>query len=123
MATPDQKLLLELCHDMMGGLVKDHLPDLTIRQLNLILAVYLKPGPHTVRSLSSHLGIAKPAITRAIDKLQDLGFVKRKPDPDDGRSIFVQRTINGSVYLADMGEKFSLAAENVFGGKEDVGLS
>jgi DNA-binding MarR family transcriptional regulator len=107
----------------MGGLVKDHLPDLTIRQLNLLLAVYLKAGPHTVRSLSSHLGVAKPAITRAIDKLQDLGFVKRKPDPEDGRSVLIQRSINGSVYLADMGEKFSLAAENVFGGKEDVGLS
>ena len=118
MAVPEKKLLLELCHDMMGGLVKDHLPDLTIRQLNLLLAVYLKPGPHTVRSLSSHLGIAKPAITRSIDKLQDLGFVKRKPDPEDRRSVFVQRTINGSVYLADMGEKFSVSAERVFTKKE-----
>ncbi len=122
MATPDQKRLLELCHDMMGGLVQDHLPDLTIRQFNLLLAVYLKPGPHTVRSLSTHLKIAKPAITRAIDKLQDLGFVKRKADPEDGRSVLIQRTINGSVYLADMGEKFSLAAENVFGGQEGAGL-
>jgi DNA-binding MarR family transcriptional regulator len=118
MAVPEKKRLLELCHDMMGGLVKDHLPDLTIRQLNLLLAVYLKPGPHTVRSLSSHLGIAKPAITRSIDKLQDLGFVKRKPDPEDRRSVFVQRTINGSVYLDDMGEKFSLSAEKVFTKKE-----
>ncbi|MFM7622437.1 MAG: MarR family winged helix-turn-helix transcriptional regulator [Alphaproteobacteria bacterium] len=123
MATPDQKLLLELCHDMMGGLVRDHLPDLTIRQLNLLLAVYLKLGPHTVRSLSSHLGIAKPAITRAIDKLQDLGFVKRKPDPEDGRSVLIQRTINGSVYLADMGEKFSIAGAKVFGGKEGLDIA
>ena len=111
--TLDQKTLLTLSHDMLAGLVRNDMPDLTLRQLCLILTIYTIPNTHTVRSLALHLNIAKPAVTRALDKLQDLGLLKRKADPNDGRSIIVQRTTTGAVFLSEIGEKFSLAATEV----------
>jgi len=40
-------------------------PDLTNRQMALLMLVYLTPGPHTVRGLARTLGVSKPVVTRA----------------------------------------------------------
>src|SRR5207244_1802239 len=39
-------------------------PDLSQRQLSLLLTVYLTPPPHTVRGLAELLRVSKPAISR-----------------------------------------------------------
>lgn len=75
--------------------------DLSTRQMAIMLTVYLVPPPHTVRSLAEHLGISKPAICRALDALSALDLIRRKKDEEDRRNVFIQRTINGSVYLRD----------------------
>jgi DNA-binding MarR family transcriptional regulator len=54
-----------------------------------------------VRGLSAEFGIAKPAVSRALDALRKLGFAKRKRDPADRRSVLVERTVKGSVFLSD----------------------
>lgn len=79
-------------------------PDLSARQLAILLQVYLTDPPHTVRGLAATLNISKPAVTRAIDRLSVLNFVKRKRDLDDKRNVLVQRTVKGSVYLSDFAE-------------------
>ena len=79
-------------------------PDLSARQMALMLTVYLTPAPHTVRGLCDALNISKPAITRALDRLSSLGMVKRKVDEDDRRSVLIQRTVKGSVFLREFGD-------------------
>lgn len=79
-------------------------PDLTGRQLAVLLGVYLTPPPHTVRGMAAALLISKPAVTRAVDRLCELGFVKRKRDPEDGRNVLVQRTVKGSVHLTEFAQ-------------------
>ncbi|NQW10351.1 MAG: MarR family transcriptional regulator [Alphaproteobacteria bacterium] len=79
-------------------------PDLTARQMALLLTVYLTPPPHTVRGLAAALRISKPAITRALDRLSGLGYVRRRTDEADKRSVLVQRTVKGSVFLSEFGE-------------------
>lgn len=79
-------------------------PDLSARQMAVLTSVYLSAAPQTVRGLSETLGIAKPAVTRALDRLCDLGLLRRKPDPNDRRSVLIQRTVKGSVYLSEFGE-------------------
>lgn len=86
-------------------------PDLSARQMALLLTVYLTPPPHTVRGLASALNVSKPAITRAIDRLGELGMVRRKPDENDRRSVLIQRTVKGSVFLREFGELVVAAAE------------
>ena len=79
-------------------------PDLSARQLALLLTVYLTPAPHTVRGLAAELRVSKPAITRAVDRLSLLGLARRKIDETDRRNVLIQRTIKGSVFLRDIAD-------------------
>lgn len=95
---------LDLWRGAIVESVKRDGPDLSARQMAVMLTVYLTPPPHTVRGLSTLLNVSKPAITRALDRLGQLGYVRRKPDEADRRSILVQRTVKGSVFLTEFGE-------------------
>lgn len=76
-------------------------PETTIRQLVLLSRL---PGAEaatrTVRHLAQALDISKPAVTRSIDRLEADGFAKRRNDPNDKRSIFVEITALGLKILA-----------------------
>ena len=74
-------------------------PDLTNRQMALLMLVYLTPGPHTVRGLAKVLGVSKPVVTRALNTLGALGYLRRERDQDDRRNVFVVRTSNGAEFL------------------------
>ena len=74
-------------------------PDLTNRQMALLMLVYLTPGPHTVRGLARLLGVSKPVVTRALNTLGALGYLRRERDQDDRRNVFVVRTNNGADFL------------------------
>ena len=74
-------------------------PDLTNRQMALLMLVYLTPGPHTVRGLARVLGVSKPVVTRALNTLGALGYLRRERDQDDRRNVFVVRTSNGADFL------------------------
>jgi len=79
-------------------------PDLSARQMALMLTVYLTPAPHTVRELSDVLNISKPTITLELARLSAQGIVKLKVDEDDRRSVLIQRTVKGSVFLREFGD-------------------
>ena len=104
---------LDLWRRALVGSVAGDGPDLTARQMALMLTVYLTPPPHTVRGLATTLNVSKPAVTRAIDRLSELDSLRRKPDEADRRSIRLQRTIRGSVFLRDFGEQIVRAARAV----------
>jgi DNA-binding MarR family transcriptional regulator len=74
-------------------------PDLTNRQMALLLVVYLKPGPHTVRGLARGLNVSKPVVTRALNRLGSLGYLRRQRDEADRRNIFVAPTREGENFL------------------------
>lgn len=84
--------------------VRRESPDLTSRQMALLLTVYLTEAPHTVRGLAGQLKASKPAITRALDTLGQMGLLKRKRDEADKRNVLVQRTVKGSVYLRELAD-------------------
>ena len=79
-------------------------PDLSARQMAILLTVYLTEPPHTVRGLAKILNISKPAITRSLDTLGRLDLIKRKRDERDRRSVLVQRTVQGSVFLSEFAD-------------------
>ena len=95
---------LKLWHDVELDLVRDNRPDLSLRQIVILLTVYLEPPPHTVRGLAKKLDISKPAITRALDTMGRLDLLKRKRDESDKRNVLIQRTVTGSVYLTDLAD-------------------
>ena len=79
--------------------VRSGQPDLTNRQMALMLIVYLTPGPHTVRGLANVLGVSKPVITRALNTLGTLGYLRRVRDEADRRNVFVAKTNVGQDFL------------------------
>lgn len=79
--------------------VRSGQPDLTNRQMALLLLVYLTPGPHTVRGLAHILGVSKPVITRALNTLGTLGYLRRVRDEADRRNVFVAKTSIGQEFL------------------------
>lgn len=109
--TPQQALALWRAAGA-ASLARDW-PDLTQRQLAILLEVYLAPPPHTVRGLSETLQISKPAVSRALDRLGTLDFARRKTDEADKRSVLVQRTVKGSVFLREFGDLVSRLAGEV----------
>lgn len=78
--------------------------DLTVRQMAILLTIYMDNPPATVRGLAAHLGLAKPAVTRALDRLERLGFARRGPDPSDGRNVLIHRTVAGAMHLYQFAE-------------------
>ncbi len=88
-------------------------PDLTARQFALLLQVYLAPPPHSVRGLARELAMSKPAVSRALDTLGRLDLLRRKRDQTDRRSVLVQRTVKGAVYLREFGDLAAEAAKGL----------
>lgn len=95
---------LDIWRRAMVANVRRDAPDLSARQMAVLLTVYMTEPPHTVRGLAEILKVTKPAITRAIDRLGEFGLARRKTDPRDRRSVVVHRTVKGSVYLAEFAE-------------------
>ena len=79
--------------------VRSGQPDLTNRQMAIMLIVYETPGPHTVRGLAGVLGVSKPVITRALNTLGSLGYLRRVRDETDRRNVFIAKTSTGQDFL------------------------
>ena len=95
---------LQLWQRVSLAQVRDDDPDLTARQLAILLTIYLDPPPHTVRGLAKHLGVTKPVITRALDTMGQMNLVSRRRDERDRRNVLIQRTVEGANYLDRLGE-------------------
>ncbi|GHF12740.1 MarR family transcriptional regulator [Kordiimonas sediminis] len=96
--------MLRLWREAMLSDVRSSHPDLTMRQMSVLLSVYMTEPPHTVRGLAKELKVTKPVITRALDTLGKLDLLKRLPDENDKRSITVARTVKGAVFLSELSD-------------------
>lgn len=103
-----QNQALGLLHSTALSIVRDTTPDgmadLTMRQLTILLIIYLETPPHTVRGLAFRLKVTKPVITRALDTMGKAGLVSRRRDLQDGRNVVIQRTVAGALYIEKLGD-------------------
>lgn len=107
------QIALEIWRRSLRDSVRGDGPDLSARQMALLLTVYLVEPPHTVRGLGAELGISKPAVVRALDALERVDFARRRRDPADRRSVLVHRTVKGSVFLSDFATSVVANAEDL----------
>ena len=101
---------LALWYEVTVRMLRESGPDLSSRQIAVLMTVYMDTGPHTVRGLAATLRISKPAITRALDRLCQEGLLIRMTDDKDRRSVLIQVTDKGSTFLSDFGEAIREAA-------------
>ncbi len=99
-----RKESLAFWHRVTLATVRADAPDLSARQLAMLMTIYLEDGLHTVRSLAKHLDVTKAAISRATDSLCKLGYIERKPDHRDKRSVVLARTSAGIHYLSEFAD-------------------
>jgi len=104
-----QRQALDLWRCALTAYVRSDESDMTARQQAVLMTVALTPGPHTVRGLSNHLNIAKPAVTRALDVLERNLLIKRIPDENDLRSVHIERTTQGMDWLRAFGGRIQAA--------------
>jgi DNA-binding MarR family transcriptional regulator len=104
---------LNLWHQVGLAQVRDDEPDLSVRQLTILLSIYLEPPPHTVRALAAQLDVSKPVITRALDAMGKLGLVTRRRDEEDRRNVLIQRTVGGSLYLERLADLVSAKSQEL----------
>lgn len=104
---------LALWHTVARAQVRKEGPDLTLRQMAILLEIYLQPPPHTVRGLAKTLNVTKPVITRALDTMGTLGFVKRVRDERDRRNVIIKRTVDGALFVEKLGDLIIEQGRNV----------
>lgn len=104
---------LRLWHEVTLDLVKDAQPDLSARQVGILLTVYLEPPPHTVRGLAQKLCVTKPVITRALDTLAKFKLTARRRDELDRRNVIIQRTVDGALFVERLGDLLVDRAKNL----------
>jgi DNA-binding MarR family transcriptional regulator len=93
---PRDRRLVSL-HSGVLGLAGTDEPDLTMRQLGVLLICSTAKHPETVNSLSALLHVPKPIISRAIDKLEGLGLARRVRHLFDGRLVQIEATGAGHL--------------------------
>lgn len=104
---------LKLWHDSVLDLVHLDESGLTVRQLSILLTVYLELPPHTVRGVAQKLKVTKPVITRALDSLGRLDLVARRRDPADKRNVLIQRTVKGALFVEKLGDFMVTRAQSI----------
>ncbi len=109
----DQNDALALWRKALCASVRDEGPDLSARQMSILLMVFNVKQKHTVRDLALNLNISKPAISRALNRLNTLGYIRRRVDDYDRRSIHVECTEKGALYLANFAEDISKAGREL----------
>jgi DNA-binding MarR family transcriptional regulator len=115
-----QRQALDLWRMALTAYVRSDESDMTARQQAVLMTVALTPGPHTVRGLSAHLNIAKPAVTRALDVLEKNHFIKRIPDENDLRSVHIERTVEGMTWLRNFGGLILASEAGEIAGEQQI---
>jgi DNA-binding MarR family transcriptional regulator len=70
---------------------KVHQLGLTVIEWYVLRALYEADGQHASQ-LASEVGRAATSFTPNLDKLQDKGYVCRRPDPNDRRAVYIYLT-------------------------------
>lgn len=78
----------------------DRASGLTPQRLSA-LSVVVFAGPVTLGDLAGAEQVSAPTITRLVQGLEDLGLVRRKRDPEDGRSYLLEATADGRRVLEE----------------------
>jgi DNA-binding MarR family transcriptional regulator len=75
-------------------------PGLDAGAYPLLVRIDSTPG---VRSseLAQHVGVGRATISRQVRRLESLGLVRRRPDPDDSRGQLLELTAEGHRRLTE----------------------
>lgn len=79
--------------------------DLSLRQVHIVFECL--DSARTVKQLSESGNgkFDKPAVSRAVQRLRELGYVERREHPDDRRSVLVSLTPAGKTFARSISKE------------------
>jgi DNA-binding MarR family transcriptional regulator len=67
-----------------------------------VLSELVMGGPRRMSTLAELEGVRQPSMTDLVRRLERLGLVSRKPDPEDRRAVLIEATEAGRRYLDEL---------------------
>jgi DNA-binding MarR family transcriptional regulator len=90
---------LELIRQAITGLLHQDGPDLTGRQLAVLLICGLESQPVAFGALAPRIGLNSRAIAQILNQLEKLGLARRIDHPSDGRMVLAEATEQGRAFV------------------------
>jgi DNA-binding MarR family transcriptional regulator len=106
------ELVLLLGDDMRRALARDGLTE----SRAALLWHLDQRGPSTQRALADALRVSPRNVTGLVDALEETGFVRRAPHPEDRRATLVTFTEHGAEVAASLSRGKEELADVLFGG-------
>jgi DNA-binding MarR family transcriptional regulator len=91
----------------------------TMSQFDILAQLDRSREPLTLAELSRTLLVTAGNITGMIDRMEEAGWVERKPDPQDRRATRVQSTPKGKQLAKSVIPKHARDIENLFASLND----
>jgi DNA-binding MarR family transcriptional regulator len=66
-----------------------------------VLAALWTHGPHTLGDLADRERVSAPSMNRTVNCLQELGYISRSADENDGRKVVIDLTDAGRGVVAE----------------------
>ncbi|ONI78703.1 MarR family transcriptional regulator [Actinosynnema sp. ALI-1.44] len=70
----------------------------TLSQVSALSSLH-KCGSMTPGELAAREGVQPPSMTRVIAALEDMGYIRKRAHPNDGRQVIVELTERGLGYI------------------------
>ncbi len=86
---------------------------LSMREYDVLYTLSKCPGPARVSELNRHVLLSQPAVSRMVDRLAERGFIARRPDPVDGRSVLLSLTGAGRAMQRRIGRRHARSVSRV----------
>src|SRR5918994_2816892 len=113
-----------LASDLVVELEERGWPDIRASQASLLLNVDRRAGTR-LTELARRAGVTKQAMMVVVDELEVRGFVRRTPDPEDGRAKVVRLPARGRTLAAECRRAVAAVearAKRTLGGRRYEGL-
>jgi len=102
--TPLSRLLLEahraLGGELLEGMTERGYPDVRPGHAALFMTIDRRTGTR-LSELARRAHMTKQGMMLLVDDLEERGYVRRVPDPEDGRAKIVRLTARGRNYVAE----------------------
>jgi len=105
---------------LVAALARKH--GLTHAALNALAVIEGAGGPVQPGEVSARMHITSATMTSVLDTLERNGYVVRRPNPEDRRSVLVDITPSAQTVLDRLLPQVQLAARSVFAALGDDAL-
>jgi len=103
-------VVAELVGTLIGRIVEG--TDLTGREFAVTSWLALQEQA-TPTSIADQLGMSATTVSAMVDRLVQKGHIRRIPNPDDGRSYFIELTAAGTATNLKIRDKFAVVMGQV----------